>query len=65
MRLPDRLCEGLGMQACFECHRNADRHPEAERAPNVRWIRPGANPPRCVDFLPVPVRAINATHGRL
>lgn len=61
-RTPDRLCPGLDMQACFECWRSAARHPEAERAVNVRWIRPGADPPRCVDFLAVPVRT---AYGRL
>lgn len=30
-----------------------------------RTIRPAADPPRCADWTAIPVRSIDASHGRL
>lgn len=66
MTAPAELCAGLAMHLCESCHRNAERHPEAERAPGQRWLRrPAADPPRCLDWKAIPHRAIDRTHGRL
>lgn len=62
---PLALCEGLGMHACDACFRNVDNHPESERAVGQKWLRPAADPPRCLDFVPIPHKATDNTHARL
>lgn len=56
---PTLLCEGIGLPICAECFRNVEHHPGT--APR---LKPKADPPRCADWQPVPVRTRVARHKR-
>lgn len=57
MRPPDRLCDGRDLPLCASCWRNAENHPEAERAQSTRWLSlPAVDGSRCRDWLPIPRR---------
>ena len=47
-----RMCEGLGMHACYTCARNVDNNPDVIAD---RLIQPAADPPRCMDWQAMPV----------
>ena len=56
------LCDGLDLRCCVPCartgHNSPGEYPE-------RTIKPAADPPRCADWKAIPMRAIDASHGRL
>lgn len=54
-RPPEMLCPGFGAHPCGSCARNAERHPEVERAPGVRWVPVLEGLPRCAYYLPAPL----------
>lgn len=56
------LCDGLDLRCCVTCARNVDNNPG--ECPE-RTIKPAADPPRCADWKAIPMRAIDASHGRL
>lgn len=53
------------MDACGQCRLNADLYPEAERVAGIKWLRPAADPPKCLDFQPVAHASRDTTHSRL
>ena len=55
-----KLCEGLGMPACYACAQNADNHPDIEE---YTLLRPAASPPKCMDWKAMPVTAPTSTDG--
>jgi hypothetical protein len=61
-RVPDALCEGVGLGLCKTCNRCVDNHPGVVAA---KPITPNIDPPKCRDWQALPVRAIDASHGRL
>lgn len=56
------LCDGLDLRCCITCARNVDNNPGEYPE---RTIKPAADPPRCADWKAIPMRAIDASHGRL
>lgn len=56
------LCDGLDLRCCVTCARNVDNNPGEYPE---RTIKPAADPPRCADWKAIPMRAIDASHGRL
>lgn len=49
-----RVCHGLGMRICESCARNADNLPEGTIY--GRTINPMADPPKCADWVAVPLQ---------
>lgn len=56
------FCEGMGMRCCDTCVRNLDNNPGVHPE---RTIVPMADPPHCGDWKAIPMRAIDASHGRV
>lgn len=56
------LCDGLDLRCCVTCARNVDNNPGEYPE---RTIKPAADPPRRADWKAIPMRAIDASHGRL
>jgi hypothetical protein len=59
------ICDGLGMRSCESCARHIDRFSKAVQAATTTRLKPLATPPRCVDWLEAPQRAIDSTHSTL
>ena len=55
-------CFNAGLRICRDCRRNVDNNPVEYPE---RTIKPAADPPRCADWKAIPMRAIDASHGRL